>query len=70
MLPLPIGTVLRLDFWLDSEHINISAVVRTCDPGVGNGIEFTGMPAETKSRMQGYLDTIDPQMRVSEAKQQ
>lgn len=67
MLPLPLGTVLRLDFWLDSEHINISAVVRTCDPGVGNGIEFTGMPAETKSRMQGYLDTIDPQKRVSAA---
>ena len=67
MLPLPLGTVLRLDFWLDAEHINISAVVRTSDPGVGNGIEFTGMPAEAKSRMQGYLDTINPQKRVSAA---
>jgi len=26
---------LRVDFWLESEHINITAVVRTCDPGVG-----------------------------------
>jgi hypothetical protein len=69
MLPLPLGTVLRLDFWLDSEHINISAVVRTCDPGVGNGIEFTGMPPEAKDRMQSYLDTIDPLKRVSEAKE-
>ena len=67
MLPLPLGTVLRLDFWLDAEHINISAVVRTSDPGVGNGIEFTGMPAEMKGRMQGYLDTINPQKRVSAA---
>lgn len=65
MLPLPLGTVLRIDFWLDSEHINISAVVRTCDPGVGNGIEFTGMPPETKDRMQTYLDAIDPQRGVS-----
>jgi PilZ domain len=65
MLPLPIGTVLRVDFWLDSDHINITAVVRTCDPGVGNGIEFTGMPADAKTRMQAYLDAIDPQMGIS-----
>lgn len=68
IMPLPLGTVLRLDFYLDSEHINISAVVRTCDPGVGNGIEFTGMHQEMKQRMQGYLDTIDPQMGVSGVK--
>jgi len=68
MLPLPLGTVLRVDFWLDSERIKITAMVRTCDPGVGNGIEFTGMPAETKARMQAYLDAIDPQMGVSAPK--
>jgi hypothetical protein len=68
MLPLPLGTALRVDFWLESEHINITAVVRTCDPGVGNGIEFTGMPPETKTRMQAYLDAIDPQMGVSAPK--
>ncbi len=68
MLPLPLGTVLRIDFWLDSEHINITAVVRTCDPGVGNGIEFTGMPPDGKARMQAYLDAIDPQMGVSSPK--
>jgi hypothetical protein len=65
MLPFPLGTVLRLDFYLDSEHVKITAVVRTCDPGVGNGIEFTGMPADTKARMQSYLDAIDPPRRVS-----
>lgn len=69
IMPLPLGTVLRLDFYLDSEHINITAVVRTCDPGVGNGIEFTGMHAEMKERMQTYLDAIDPQMGVSSLKQ-
>jgi hypothetical protein len=65
MLPLPLGTVLRIDFWLDSERVNITAVVRTCDPGVGNGIEFTGMPPEAKERMQAYLDSIDPPRGVS-----
>jgi hypothetical protein len=64
-MPLPLGTVLRVDFWLDVEHIKITAVVRTCDPGVGNGIEFTGMPADMKKRMQDYLDAIDPQMGIS-----
>jgi len=68
MMPLPKGTVLRVDFWLDAEHVNITAVVRTCDPGVGNGIEFTGMPPDGKARMQAYLEAIDPQMGVTEAK--
>jgi PilZ domain len=68
MMPLPLGTVLRVDFWLDSEHVNITAVVRTCDPGVGNGIEFTGMPPDGKERMQAYLETIDPQMGAAESK--
>jgi len=70
ILPLPVGTVLRVDFWLDSEHVNITAVVRTCDPGVGNGIEFIGMPVDGKQRMQAYLEAIDPQMGVSGTKQQ
>jgi len=65
MLPFPLGTVLRLDFWLDSEHMKITAVVRTCDPGVGNGIEFTGLPPDGKQRMQAYLDAVDPQRGLS-----
>jgi hypothetical protein len=52
-------------FLADSEHVKITAVVRTSDPGVGNGIEFTGMPEDTKERMQAYLDAIDPQMGIS-----
>ena len=70
MLPLPIGTVLRVDFWLDSEHVNVTAVVRTCDPGVGNGIEFTGLPPDGKERLQAYLDAIDPPMGVASPKKE
>jgi PilZ domain len=69
ILPLPIGTVLRVDFYLQSEHITISAVVRTCDPGVGNGIEFTGLPPDGKTHLQTYLDGIDPQMGISRPKE-
>jgi hypothetical protein len=62
MLPLPVGTVLRIDFHLDSDRRSTSAVIRTCDPGVGNGIEFTGLTPEGKGRLQDYLDKTDPQM--------
>jgi hypothetical protein len=68
ILPLPVGTNLRVEFWLDAERVSITAVVRTCDPGVGNGIEFTGLPPNGKERMQAYLDAIDPQMGVSKPK--
>jgi hypothetical protein len=66
MMPMPAGTPLRIDFWLDSEHFNIAGVVRTCDPGVGNGIEFTGLSPEAKAHMQAFLDAIDPQMGLAE----
>jgi len=68
ILPLPIGTSLRVDFYLEDQHIKISAVIRTCDPGVGNGIEFTGMPLEGKQQLQAYLDSVDPQMGLSAPK--
>ena len=61
MQPFARGTVLRVDFWMKAEHIHTTAIVRTCDPGVGNGIEFTGLPMDTKTRLQEYLDTVDPQ---------
>jgi hypothetical protein len=63
--PLPAGTVLRVDFYMQSERISISAVVRTCDGGVGMGIEFTGLPLADKERLQRYLDGIDPARGIS-----
>ncbi|PYX29912.1 MAG: hypothetical protein DMG80_13440 [Acidobacteria bacterium] len=68
ILPLPVGTTLRVDFYLENQHIRVTAVIRTCDPGVGNGIEFTGMPLEGKQQFQAYLDGIDPQMGISGTK--
>jgi hypothetical protein len=59
-MPLNVGTPLRIDFWLDQERISTSAVVRTRDPGVGMGIEFTSVPEETKRRFQAYLDESNP----------
>jgi hypothetical protein len=60
VMPLPVGTALRVDLWMGEERLSPSAIVRTRDPGVGMGIEFTGMPEETKKRFQSHLDGIDP----------
>jgi PilZ domain len=60
ILPLAVGTMLRVDFWIESEKISTSAVVRTSDPGVGNGVEFIGLPPDTKQRLQDHFDKIDP----------
>jgi len=60
VMPLPIGTALRVDLWMGEERLSPSAVVRTRDPGVGMGIEFTGLPEESKKRFQAHLDKIDP----------
>ncbi len=60
ILPLALGTTLRVEFWIDDEKVCTSAVVRTSDPGVGNGVEFIGMTPDTKQRLQAHLDKIDP----------
>ena len=59
-MPLAITTVLKVDFWIDQEHVTASATVRTRDPGVGMGIEFTGLPEDSKKRFQAHLDKLDP----------
>jgi hypothetical protein len=60
VMPLAVGTALRVDLWMAEERLSPSAIVRTRDPGVGMGIEFTGMPEETKKRFQAHLDKLDP----------
>lgn len=60
VMPLAVATALRVDFWIGEEHVSPSAVVRTRDPGVGMGIEFTGMTEDMKKRFQAHLDKLDP----------
>jgi PilZ domain len=60
IMPLPVATALRVDLWIEQERLSPTAVVRTRDPGVGMGIEFTGLPEESKKRFQAHLDKLDP----------
>jgi hypothetical protein len=70
VMPLPIATALRVDLWIEEERLTPSAVVRTRDPGVGMGIEFTGLPEESKKRFQAHLDKLDPGMSFANAEGQ
>lgn len=65
VMPLPISTVLRVEFWIEEERISASATVRTRDPGVGMGIEFTGLTEEAKRKFQAHLDKLDPSMSAA-----
>src|ERR1700704_2642148 len=47
VMPLAVATALRVDLWIEEQRLTASAVVRTRDPGVGMGIEFTGLPEES-----------------------
>jgi len=60
ILPLAVGTILKIEFWIESERINTSAVVRTCDPGVGMGIEFLSLTPDLQERFQTVLEKLDP----------
>jgi hypothetical protein len=58
MLPLPIGKLLNITFWIESERISTAAIVRSCDGGVGMGIEFTGLDDKTRERLQRQIETM------------
>jgi hypothetical protein len=60
VMPLTVSTSLRVEFWIDQERTSTTATVRTRDPGVGMGVEFTGLPDESKKRFQAHLDKLDP----------
>ena len=57
-LPLPFGTDLEVTFWIESEKVVTAAVVRACDPGVGMGIEFTGLDDAAQQRFQQFLEKL------------
>ena len=67
MLPLARGTELSISFWIESEKLDITAVVRSCDGGVGMGIEFTGMDLQSQERLQRYLAKLESESKSSTA---
>jgi hypothetical protein len=59
LIPLSLGTKVHLTFWVNDEKIQTSGLVRTSDPGVGMGIEFTALDDTVQQQLQHYLDKLD-----------
>ena len=59
MVPLHINAEVIITFWIDSEKIQTTGIVRASDPGVGMGIEFTALEEHIQKKLQAYLDKID-----------
>ena len=57
MYPFAIGTVLDLKVQI-TDTLLVQAQVVTCDPQVGNGIQFTGMLPEDAEQLRVFLDTL------------
>jgi hypothetical protein len=59
MLPLAIGTKVNLTFWMDSSKVQTKGVVRTSDPNVGMGIEFTELQNDVQQKLQQHLEKLN-----------
>jgi hypothetical protein len=59
LLPLPMGTKVKITFWMDDEKIQTSGIVRASDGGVGMGIEFTQLDDHVQERLQKHLEKLD-----------
>lgn len=64
--PFPIGTGLDAELWIGTQKIIARALVRTCDPMVGMGIEFVGLKTQDQHRFQEHLQATYPFSRSIE----
>lgn len=59
ILPSPVGTEIEFCCWVGETPIACKAVIRTCDPGVGNGIEFLNLEGTALAVLGDHLDSLD-----------
>jgi hypothetical protein len=68
LLPLQLGTKVHIAFWVESEKVQTSGIVRTSDPGVGMGIEFMALDNVVQEWLQAHLDKLDDSVAGKAAK--
>ncbi|MFZ0992631.1 MAG: PilZ domain-containing protein, partial [Candidatus Sulfotelmatobacter sp.] len=54
MFPFPVGTTLEMSLQLEGTLLAVGTVV-TCDPQVGNGIEFAKMLPEDQEELRAFV---------------
>jgi PilZ domain-containing protein len=64
LVPLQLGTKVTITFWMDSEKVHTSGIVRASDGGVGMGIEFTALDNLVQERLQNHLDKLDDGLKA------
>lgn len=55
---IPVGTRLTVALWLGEDKVMISAIVVTCYPQIGNGIQFLAMPPADRNRVRRFLESL------------
>ncbi len=58
LFPLAVNTPVELTITINGTATKTTGVVKTSDPGVGIGIEFTAISAEISRFYRSYLDAI------------
>jgi hypothetical protein len=58
MFPFPVGTTLEMSLQLEGTLLAVDTVV-TCDPQVGNGIEFAKMLPEDSEELRAFVTAIE-----------
>jgi len=57
MSPLPVGAKIKLAFTLPGgKRVDTDGIVAHSQPGIGMGVEFTGLTPEQKELIQAALD--------------
>jgi len=59
MMPLGIGTAVQVMFWINEDKIKAAGMVRTCDPHMGMGIEFTSLDDGIQQQLQQFVEGLD-----------
>jgi PilZ domain len=55
MFTFAVGTLLTMTLWFGDEKVTTECRVATCFPQVGNGIEFIGMSADARTKLDRFL---------------
>jgi hypothetical protein len=63
--PLPVGTVVDMRVRTGDTEVKVQGVVKTSNPGLGNGIDFLDMAPASRLQLQHYLETI-PDVKAPE----
>ena len=58
MYPLAVGTLVEVRIGTGDTEFKAKGVVKTSNPGLGSGIDFTEMEPADRLQLEHYLDTL------------